>query len=250
MLDCDADTRACSLPELANKTVQPAPVQSQAPTVRYVGDPMCSWCWGVSPALKELAAYCAAKQINFSVHVGGLRAGGGGEWNAAFKSFLRHEWETITQVTGQTFGFSVLDKVEFNYDTEPACRAVVAMGHLLEKRGDSSQVILAFFSAIQKQFYVDGADPKQPEFYRGLCAQFGVAYEDFLQMFSSAWVKEQTIEEFQRCRSWGVRSFPTILLELDGQITLLAAGRTTRNALIEKLESLPNLHVGRILNTS
>lgn len=92
----------------------------------------------------------------------------------------------ITQVTGQTFGFSVLDKVEFNYDTEPACRAVVAMGHLLEKRGDSSQVILAFFSAIQKQFYVDGADPKQPEFYRGLCAQFGVAYEDFLQMFSSA----------------------------------------------------------------
>lgn len=154
MLNCDANTGACSLPPLPDAASQPAPVRAHAPTVRYVGDPMCSWCWGVSPALKELAAYCAARQVNFSVHVGGLRAGGGDEWNAAFKAFLRHEWETITQVTGQPFGFSVLDKVEFNYDTEPACRAVVAMQHLLleKKQVEHSQAVLDFFSGIQKQF--------------------------------------------------------------------------------------------------
>ncbi len=64
------------------------------------------------------------------------------------------------------------------------------MGHLLEKRGDSSQVILAFYDYPETVLYVDGADPEQPEFYRGLCAQFGVAYEDFLQMFSSARVEK------------------------------------------------------------
>ncbi|WP_370679600.1 DsbA family protein [Comamonas sp. GB3 AK4-5] len=208
------------------------------PTVRYIGDPMCSWCWGISPALQALAAYCKDHHIDFSVHVGGLRAGGGDAWNAPFKAFLRHEWETIQRVTGQPFGFTLLDEAAFHYDTEPACRAVVAMSQLLAERKDASQAVLAFFSGIQKQFYVDGADPKQAAFYRPLCTQAGVPYAEFLQHFLSPQAQAATLEEFQRCRSWGIRGFPSILLDRGGEMRLLASGHTTGTALMEKLESL------------
>lgn len=234
MLNCDAKTGLCSLPE-SDQAASQVSEHATKPTVRYIGDPMCSWCWGISPALKELAIYCDSHHINFTVHVGGLRPGGGDAWNPQFKAFLRHEWETIQQRTGQPFGFSVLDKPEFNYDTEPACRAVVAMSLLLQHR-PNSQAILAFFSGIQRQFYVDGADPKQPEFYPDLCAEAGVSFEEFLQVFQSDHAKSATVQEFQRCRSWGVRSFPSILLEADGGMTLLASGYTTISALIEKIE--------------
>lgn len=50
--------------------------------------------------LKELLAYCERHGLNFSVHVGGLRPGGGDAWNPAFKAFLRQEWETIHRVSG------------------------------------------------------------------------------------------------------------------------------------------------------
>ena len=237
MLSCDAKTGLCILPESADKSSSQTHETIAKPTVRYIGDPMCSWCWGISPTLKELASYCDSHNINFTVHVGGLRPGGGDEWNPQFKAFLRDEWETIHQRTGQPFGFSLLDKAEFNYDTEPACRAVVAMTLLLKNRPNSSQAVLAFFSGIQKQFYVDGADPKQPEFYRALCAEAGVIYEEFLKVFQSANAKTATIQEFERCRSWGVRGFPSILLEVNGQMTLLASGYTTGAALIENLQS-------------
>lgn len=159
MLNCNPETGVCSLPEVFDKPASQKPVETAEPTVRYIGDPMCSWCWGISPTLIEVASYCQSHGLNFSVHVGGLRPGGGDEWNSSFKAFLRHEWENIHRVTGQPFGFSVLDEAEFNYDTEPACRAVVAMKLLRT----SSQVVLAFFSSIQQQFYVKGSDPKQPE---------------------------------------------------------------------------------------
>ena len=238
MLNCDAKTGLCSLPESPDQASSQVPDEVSKSTVRYIGDPMCSWCWGVSPTMKELATYCDSRNINFTLHVGGLRPGGGDEWNSQFKAFLRHEWETVYQRTGQPFGFSLLDKTEFNYDTEPACRAVVTMTLLLQNRPNPIHAILAFFSGIQRQFYVDGADPKQPEFYRDLCMEADVAYEDFLQVFQSDDAKSATVQEFQRCRSWGVRGFPSILLDVNGKMIPLASGYMTISALIEKIELL------------
>lgn len=238
MLNCDSETGVCTLPESSDKPASQTPLAIAVPTVRYIGDPMCSWCWGISPTLKELASYCRGHNIDFSVHVGGLRPGGGDEWDTPFKSFLRHEWEHIHRVTGQPFGFSVLDRAEFDYDTEPACRAVVAMASLLDEQGKDSQAVLAFFSDIQKQFYVDGLDPKQPEFYRDLCVEAGVDYEEFLAAFLSPDAKAATLQEFQRCRSWDIRGFPSIVLEVNGRITHLVSGYATSAALIERLESL------------
>ncbi len=233
MLNCDPETGVCSLPESSDKTAPQVPLSTLVPVVRYIGDPMCSWCWGISPALKEVSTYCQIRGLDFSVHVGGLRPGGGDHWNKSFKTFLRHEWENIHRVTGQPFGFSVLDQAEFNYDTEPACRAVVAMSRLQA----SSQVLLAFFSGIQRRFYVDGADPKQPAFYQELCVEAGVTYEEFLRVFQSPEAKVATSQEFQRCRGWGIRGFPSILLEINGRITYLASGNMTAALLIEKLNA-------------
>jgi len=194
---------------------------------------MCSWCWAIAPVLKELLAFCHRHGLNFSVHAGGLRPGGGDAWSPAFKAFLREEWETIHRVSGQPFGFSILETADFNYDTEPACRAVVTMKFLQA----SSQTVLAFFSGIQQQFYVDGADPKAAEFYRALCSEAGVNYETFLKVFLSDEAKDATLQEFQRCRRWGVRGFPNIILDVNGLVTQLASGYTTSAELIAKLES-------------
>lgn len=237
-MNCDSETGVCILPKLPEGAPPKASVAVSVPTVRYIGDPMCSWCWGISPALKDMASYCRSRNVDFSVHVGGLRPGGGDAWNAPFKAFLRHEWETIRRVTGQPFGFSLLDKAEYNYDTEPACRAVIAMSGLLERRQKDIQALLAFFSGIQRKLYVDGEDPKQPEFYRDLCAEASVPYQEFLEVFQSANAKASTAQEFQRCRSWGIRGFPSIVLDVAGRITPLASGYTTSTALIQKLESL------------
>ncbi len=220
LLSCDPESGVCLPATLAPLADKPRQVRDGFEVI-YVGDPMCSWCWGISPTLQKLSDHCALEGIPFTVIVGGLRPGGGDAWTRQFREFLRHHWEEIGQRTGQPFSFELLNRSSFNYDTEPACRAVVAARPLL---GGPE---LPFFEAIQRKFYVDNEDPAEPVFYASLCERYGIDFDLFVQRFTSAAVREATDAEFRLNRSWGVRGYPTVLLKDGGRMTTLAYGFAT-----------------------
>lgn len=203
--------------------------------IHYIGDPMCSWCWGVSPVIHSLFSFCRKEGIDFKLTLGGLRVGGGDPWNDQFKSFLRQEWNRIAVVSNQPFSYRLLNEEYFNYDTEPACRAVVVARELVQQQGMDEEVVLAFFSALQSKFFVQGRDPKFAAFYRDICQQTGLSFEAFSEKFESVQAKYQVKQEFQMRRQWGVRSYPTLLLENAGKITELAVGYTHFEEIIYTL---------------
>lgn len=91
----------------------------------YLGDPMCSWCWGIAPELDRLSSQVA---LPFDVVVGGLRPGPSADrMNASTAARLADHWRHVEARSGQPFDFSILDDHTWTYDTEPACRAVVTM---------------------------------------------------------------------------------------------------------------------------
>lgn len=234
-MKCDPVTGACLLPDL-NEQNQPAlRATRDGLAVRYIGDPMCSWCWGISPAVSEVAAFCEAEGIEFSVTMGGLRAGGGDPWNAAFKDFLRTEWQHIAQVTKQPFGLTLLDTPYFDYDTEPACRAVVTVQLLQAKHPLAASIVLQFFSAVQRKFYVKGQDPKVTDFYADICADLALDFDEFRATFDSPEARQAVKAAFATCRQWGVRSFPTLLLEHNNERSTLGVGFVTAKQVITYL---------------
>ena len=235
MMKCDPVTGACLLPDL-EKTVDSAAVaMREGLAVHYIGDPMCSWCWGISPTVEAVETFCEAQGIEFSITMGGLRAGGGDQWTAAFKDFLRNEWRHIAQTTGQPFGFTLLEAVYFDYNTEPACRAVATVKLLQSRNHLPSAITLKFFSAIQHKFYVEGQDPKVTDFYASICASLALDFDQFRAVFESPEAQQAVQQEFVRCRQWGVRSFPTLLLEHDGEIEPLAVGFVTTEQVLSRL---------------
>lgn len=234
MVKCDPVTGACLLPDLDDPGAADAPARSGL-AVRYIGDPMCSWCWGISPTVSAVEALCEAEGVEFSITMGGLRPGGGDPWNAAFKSFLRGEWRHIAQVTGQPFGFTLLEAQHFDYDTEPACRAVATVKLLQARDQLPSAIALKFFSAVQRKFYVEGQDPKVTDFYASICASLALDFDEFRAVFSSPEARQAVQQEFVRCRQWGVRSFPTLLLERRGEREQLAAGFVTAEQVLTRL---------------
>lgn len=234
-LQCDTETGVCAAPALDPEPAAPASAFADSEVV-YVGDPMCSWCWGLAPGLRQLQQYCQEKGLPFKVVVGGLRPGGGDPWNAGFRGFLAHHWREVGQVTGQPFNLRLLERDTFQYDTEPACRAVVAARPLL--KGSE----LEFFGAVQKKFYVDSEDPKEPGFYQDICAEFGIDYAEFLRRFESAEVRAATRAEFQLNRSWGVNSYPTVLVNVKGRRTSMVNGFASYEDMLHRLQRLvPNL---------
>src|SRR5574344_1711844 len=120
MIVCDEKLGVCSVKEVDLKDE----LELEQPTLFYIGDPMCSWCYGMSDILKDTQEYCAKNGIEFKIVLGGLRSSGQALWDDRFKSFLKNEWIKISNKTGKEFSFSILDLENYDYDTTPACKAV------------------------------------------------------------------------------------------------------------------------------
>lgn len=226
---CDPKTGECSPAPLdAVDAVQKE--DNSNLQIIYVGDPMCSWCWGIAPDLKELRDHYREQNINFSIVVGGLRPGGGDAWDDKMKAFLKHHWEEVTKRSGQPFGYALFDKDTFNYDTEPPCRAAVVARSFV---GDKE---LEFFSAIKKKFYVDSEDPGETEFYRSLCEEFNIDFESFKEKFNSEEYREATHKEFVTNRNWGITGYPSVILKKDDQLYAVAQGFASFQDMQSRIE--------------
>ena len=57
--------------------------------------------------------------------MGGLRPFNTQPTTAEFKEMLRGHWRHVATASGLPFSETVLERDDFIYDTEPACRAVV-----------------------------------------------------------------------------------------------------------------------------
>jgi putative protein-disulfide isomerase len=199
----------------------------------YFADPMCSWCWGFSPVIETLrSAYRTHMKI--ALVLGGLRPGETTPMTASGREEILHHWHAVQARTGQPFRFDGALPEGFVYDTEPACRAVVAVG------GIKPTQIFSMIKAIQTAFYAEGRDVTQPSVLAVLAAGLGVNGQAFLRAFDSDTAHAHTVAHFRQARQAGVRSFPTLIVQLDAQLYPVCNGcqplATVRAAIDRSLQ--------------
>lgn len=194
----------------------------------YVGDPMCSWCWGFAPEIETLA-----EDHPVEVVVGGLRPGPMAQTlDDRMASFLSHHWEEIAQRTGQPFDTSFLERGDgWVYDTEPAAIAIVEMRQI--SPGDT----LDYFTAVQHAFYAEGRDVTDFQVLTEIAGDHGVDPDAFETALSGEDAKKRAWSDFSRARNWGINGFPTLVGDLgDGRLALLARGWTDSATIRERIE--------------
>ncbi len=86
------------------------------------------------------------------------------------------------------------------------------------------------------KFYVEGQDPKVADFYASICASLALDFAEFRAVFDSPEALQVVQQEFIRCRQWGVRSFPILLLERNGKTEPLAEGFVTAEQVLSRLQ--------------
>jgi len=192
----------------------------------YVGDPMCSWCWGFAPVLERLDAHY---ELPLRTVVGGLRPGPAAEpLGARLAGFLRHHWEQIAELTGQPFDLSGLEREGWIYDTWPADLAIVA-GRIVDEAR-----VLAWFSRVQRAFYAEGADVTDRAVLVGLAEDFGL--DGFGEVFDEEATAEATRADFARSRALGVSGFPALLYRDDEIVAPVAYGYTSFEGITRLLD--------------
>lgn len=202
----------------------------KAAVLIYIGDPLCSWCYGFSPELTE-ALSKLGKRADLQLIMGGLRPYNT-ETMADLSGFLKTHWEEVNRASGQPFRYDILEKKDFIYDTEPPARAVVVARNL------NPEVEFEFFKAVQKAFYLDNQDTNELDTYLELAARFGIDREAFLEAFESDALKKAVREDFKQAEQLGVQSFPTLLLQHKQTYFLIARGYQKASLIIEKVEKV------------
>lgn len=209
----------------------------------YIADPMCSWCYGFGPELAALLE--GVPDLPVDIVLGGLRAYNKNVMDAGLRKELQEHWKTVAERTNLPFSYDILSRENFVYDTEPACRAVVAARML------APTASLYVFHEIQRRFYSEGMDVTQgPVLAKIACeamAEQGQNIDEatFLTTWGSDVAIKAANDDFLLAHKWGITGFPTLVLERDGQYDMVTAGYVAMPTLIELLLDLVDKGTGQ-----
>jgi len=178
-------------------------------------DPMCSWCWGFAPVLEKLQNNLP-KDTKLSICMGGLRSSGEQVWNNSFKTYLKENWDNVYKYTNQVFNPQLLNKSAFDYNTEPACRAVLCVKELDESK------VFSFMHHLQKAFYEESLDITKTEEIIKIVEEEKIDTKMFLSLFGSTKMSEATLADKYKARSMGANSFPSLVfIDEEGHLYVL-----------------------------
>jgi putative protein-disulfide isomerase len=174
----------------------------------YFADPMCSWCYGFAPVIAAIAERFEDR-MPMQIVVGGLRAGNASPMRQQDKDYVREAWTRVGAATGQAFDFGFFDREGFVYDTEPACRAVVAARRLLPRMG------LPFMARLSQAFYAENRDMTSSAEIAEVAEEAGFDRETFGDAFLAPDTRNDTFRDFLTAQDLGVRGFPTLIAGSD-----------------------------------
>jgi len=198
-------------------------------TLIYVADPMCSWCWGFSPALEEIRRLYQGR-VTFQLMLGGLRPGNTERFDESRRAYILRHWHAVHERTGQPFNFDFQMGSTFTYDTEPASRATVVT------RQFSPGKEWDFLKRVQEAFYVQNADVTQSEVLEELAVSLGMEASQFGQAFQDSHTKKLLWEEFDQSRQLSVSGFPTLLGRKGQSVSVLMHGYQDVGTLAPAIE--------------
>jgi len=206
----------------------------------YVGDPMCSWCYGFAKPLDELLADPqGAAPLQLAIVVGGLRPFTTEPMAAEKANELAGHWHHVEEASGQPFAkapHTALNLPGFVYDTEPASRAVVTVRSLWP------QQVWKYFKAVQHAFYAEARNVADPAVLADVAEQLGMPRVEFAHAFASQKMRDATLADFKQSQDWGIRGFPTLVAGHGDHLHLVGSGYMPIDTLRERLAGATTPH--------
>jgi len=206
----------------------------------YVGDAMCSWCYGFAQPLDELLADPQdTAPLQLALVMGGLRPFTTEVIAPERADELAGHWRRVAEASGQPFASApntALHIPGFIYDTEPAARATVTVRSLWP------QHVWRYFKAVQHAFYAEGRNVTEAGVLADIAEALGLPRAEFGKAFASQKMRDATLQDFQQSQAWGIRGFPTLVAEHGDHLHLVGSGFMPIGTLRERLSGAATAH--------
>lgn len=198
-------------------------------TLYFFHDPMCSWCWGYRPVSDRLQEELP-ERFRLEKILGGLAPDSDKPMSDELKEKLPEAWQRIHEMLGTQFNFDFWTACEPRRSTYPACRAVIAAGY----QNAGEQMI----DAIQRAYYLRAMNPSDTETLEILAAELNLNVEKFSASIRSVETEEELKRQVAFARRAPISGFPSLCLEIDGQLVPVIQDYQSHTATIEHAEEL------------
>jgi putative protein-disulfide isomerase len=150
--------------------------------------------------------------------MGGLRLGVDTPMDDRAKAAIREHWVHVHERTGQPFDFAFFDREGFRYDTEPACRAVVAVRRL------DPVSALAYLRLLHRRFYAESRDVTDADELTRAAVDLGFDRTAFVEGFTAQETFDVTAWDFNTARRLGVTGFPALVAQEEERAAYVTMG--------------------------
>lgn len=185
------------------------------PTLYYVHDPMCSWCYAFAPTWQHIDAAIAGS-ISIQHIVGGLAPDSDQPMPLHLQDKIKNTWHRIQAVVpGTEFNFDFWTHCEPRRSTYPACRAVLAAKHF----GPEHETKM--IERIQHAYYREARNPSDVATLCELAGEIGIDVDAFAEWINSQACQTLLESDLDKARALGVMGFPSLVLATDAGVTLV-----------------------------
>lgn len=190
------------------------------PTLHYIYDPLCGWCYGVAPLVRA-----ARGTVRVLAHGGGMMAGTARRAvTPELRQFVMSHDRRIAQASGQPFGQAYFEGLLRDhgavFDSEPPITAVLAADEL-------AGAGLDMLARLQQAHYVEGRRIAEVPVLKELAAELGLDVEAFGGAYERlhGGATQAHIEQSRALLARiGGHGFPTFALELNGRFMTVDIG--------------------------
>ena len=193
------------------------------PTLHYIFDPLCGWCYGAGPLIE------AARKVNgldIALHAGGLMTGSDRQpVTERLRRYVMEHDQRISALTGQPFGDAYLNGLLRDtgavLDSEPPIGAILA-AELLGGRG------LDMLERIQKAHYVEGRRVADRGVLVGLAADLGLpeaTFKPMLEKVTGLTAAKHIAASRALLKRVGGQGFPTFVFDAGRWLETLDTAR-------------------------
>lgn len=182
------------------------------PTLVYVYDALCSWCYGFDAVMARIERDFADR-ADLALVSGGMTTGDRRRriqdiLGPDFRAIYRNVAERSGAVIGEPYLGGLVERDNYIVDSE---RPAIALSVF---RSDPARAgrQLAFVTAMQTGMYQHGLDPNDDAYYRAAAEAFSIDPDGFLASMGEQRFIDEAHADFALTQALGITGFPHLLL--------------------------------------
>jgi len=198
-------------------------------TLYYVLDPMCSWCYGLSPIWKKLL-----KKLPHDLEVvyvqGGLAPHSDEPMDPNMQMMLENTWRQIETKVGVGFNYDFWKNCKPRRSTYLACQAAIA-ARLQNKEYE-------MINAIQEQYYLNAKNPSNRDILEEAAKNIDLDIKNFSKDLESEKVIDIFKNDLKLRDKLNIHSFPSLVLKYKNNKFPIQLDFKNEEVMLSQIEDL------------